>query len=141
MTRAPVTLLLACFMMAGVRAPAGWSEEQTTPAAGGSSRATQALVHANIPPVIEKLGRGIANIAGGWLEIPLTIEQRYRPQDAGTSLAVGAITGLFKGLGRTVVGAYETLTFFLPIPANFAPILPTVAYFDKTSNRQPLLLE
>ena len=141
MTRAPVRLFIACFMMAGVWASAGWSEEQAAPAANIPDRVNQALVRANIPPAIEKLGRGIANIAGGWLEIPLTIEQRYLPQDAGTSLAVGAITGLFKGLGRTVVGAYETLTFFLPVPANFAPILPTLAYFDKAPNRQPLLLE
>ena len=133
--------MLVAVLVVGGWVPAGWSEEQAAPAADIPSRVTQALARANVPPAIEKLGRGVANITGGWLEIPLTIQRRYLPQDAGTSLVVGAITGLFKGLGRTAVGAYETLTFFLPIPADFAPILPTLAYFDKTPNRQPLLLE
>jgi hypothetical protein len=39
------------------------------------------------------------------------------------------------------VGLYEAVTFFLPYPENFAPILPTLPYFEKNKKRRPLPLE
>jgi len=46
-----------------------------------------------------------------------------------------------KGAVRTAVGAYETVTFFLPYPEEFAPILPTLEYYQHSTKRKPLPLE
>ncbi len=89
----------------------------------------------------EKLGRGLSNLFGGWLEVPATIHQRYTLQNTGGSFLAGAAEGLFRGVVRTGVGAYETLTFWLPFPRHFAPILPTLEYFKREPHRPPLPLE
>ena len=95
----------------------------------------------NLHPAFDKLGRGVSNVLGGWLEVPLGIHERYSPSDTAGSLLTGTAIGLFKGTVRTGVGVYETLTFFLPLPENYAPILPTLPYFQKTTKRPPYPLE
>ena len=133
--------IIGAILAVGLWAPAGWSDEPA-PATPSSTDYVDAYVEQpHTWPPLEKLGRGVSNVAGGWLEIPLNIDKRYDLHDTGTSLVVGAITGLFKGVVRTVVGVYETLTFFIPLPRDFAPILPTLEYFQKTPHHAPLLLE
>ena len=95
----------------------------------------------NLHPAFEKLGRGAANLLGGWLEVPLNIHTHMAKSDMAGSFFTGLAHGLFKGVIRTGVGAYETVTFFLPYPENFAPILPTLAYFQQSTRREPLPLE
>lgn len=95
----------------------------------------------NLHPAFEKLGRGLSNTFGGWLEVPYNIDKHYAPGDTGGSFFTGAAHGLFKGLVRTGVGLYETVTFFLPYPEDYAPILPTLEYFKHTPKRKPLPLE
>lgn len=91
----------------------------------------------NVYPAMEKLGRGTSNFIGGWLEIPLNIHKRYRTTDTAGSMFTGAGVGLFKGAVRTLVGVYEAVTFFIPYPEGFAPILPTLEYFNKRSKKPP----
>ncbi len=114
-------------------------------ALAGVARAADAtdrvMLQANLYPALEKLGRGLGNLVGGWLEIPYQIEQRYTRHDTAGSLFTGAGIGLVKGIVRTGVGAYETVTCWLPLPEHFAPILPTLPYFEKAEPRAPLLLE
>ena len=141
MTRASRGLIVT-LLAVGLWVPVGWSDEPAAPTTSGSQdRIEAAMQQSGVSLALEKLGRGVSNVACGWLEIPLTIGKRYAPADAGTSLVVGTITGLIKGIIRTGVGAYEALTFFLPLPENFAPILPTLEYFQRTAKHQPLLLE
>ena len=70
-----------------------------------------------------KFVRGVANLATGWVEIP---KQIYV---VGTSegWVAGALRGPFDGLGmfaaRTIAGAYEILTFPIPVPPNYQPML------------------
>jgi len=122
-------------------APVGWSDQSPPSASAGQDRVEAVMGRAGLPPALEKLGRGLSNVAGGWLEIPLNIGTRYAPDNTAASLFTGTIYGILKGIVRTGVGAYETLTFFLPIPEDFAPILPILPYFQRTTKRQPLLLE
>ena len=133
--------IIAALLAAGGWATLGWCDEPAHPAPGSPDVVDQFIGENHIPPAIEKLGRGVTNVAGGWLEIPLNIGKRYVPADAGTSLVVGAVYGLVKGVFRTGVGVYEAVTFFLPIPENFAPILPTLEYFKRTPKRERLPLE
>ena len=69
-----------------------------------------------------KLGRGVLNLGSGWLEFPLQI-YRTGTRDgwvAGTLL--GPINGFGMFIVRTVGGAYEILTFPLPLPPGYQPM-------------------
>ncbi len=97
-----------------VKTPGTSPELQTSPAPSGWV-------------ILEKLGRGLGNIAFGWVEIPGTIQQQYREHDAPASFFSGLLIGGAKALGRTAVGVYETVTFVLPQQA----ILPPMKYFKR----------
>ena len=133
--------IIGAILAVGLWAPAGWSDEPAPSAPEGQDSVDVAMGRYNFPPALDKLGRGVSNVAGGWLEIPLNIGKWYAPNDAAASIVAGAVYGLIKGVVRTGVGVYETLTFFIPIPRNFAPILPTLEYYQKTPHHTPLLLE
>jgi putative exosortase-associated protein (TIGR04073 family) len=70
-----------------------------------------------------KFVRGVANISTGWLELPKQIH-RIGTQEGWVT---GTWRGPFEGLGmliaRTVAGAYEVLTFLIPVPPRFQPLL------------------
>jgi putative exosortase-associated protein (TIGR04073 family) len=129
---------LVCALTIG--APLAGSQDAPS-ASGRRDRVDELMGRYNLHPAFEKLGRGLSNFLGGWLELPLNIHKRYSKSDAGASWFTGAAYGVFKGAVRTGVGLYETVTFFLPYPENFAPILPTLEYFQKTTKRSPLPLE
>lgn len=70
-----------------------------------------------------KLARGATNFCTGWVELP---KQIYLiTNDRGW--LIGLTRGTFEGLGmlgaRTVAGAYEVLTFFLPVPPHYQPLM------------------
>ena len=135
MTVARWVVILGCVWAAC--APAARAEG--APAGDGQpDRVEEVMGRYNLHPSFAKLGRGLANFTGGWLEIPLNMHRRYSTGDTAGSLFTGAIYGVFKGLVRTSVGAYETLTFFLPYPEEFAPILPTLPYFQRETKQRPL---
>lgn len=72
-----------------------------------------------------KGGRGICNMAFGWAEIffqPAAMaEDGHRWPIAA---AGGGIRGIFKAVERTLIGAYETLTFAVPNPSgDFEPLI------------------
>jgi len=69
---------------------------------------------------IHKIGRGVGNMLTCWIEVPKNLH--LGTQEENPLLGVG--WGLVKGSGlaatRLVVGAYETLTFPIPIPKDYA---------------------
>lgn len=101
----------------------------------------EAISRYNLHPAFEKLGRGLSNTLFGFLEIPLNIHERYSVSDTAGSWLTGAAYGTFKGFVRTGVGLYEVVSFPLPYPEDFAPILPTLDYFRQSPKRRPLPLE
>ncbi len=139
--------LLGALIMMAVGMPAAQAEIQehawsnTPKRTSGSDRVEEAMGRYNLHPAFQKGGRGVANFFGGWLEIPLGMHQRYSKNDTAGSMATGLAYGLFKGAVRTGVGLYEMVTFFLPYPEDYAPILPTLAYYEKTTKRKPYPLE
>jgi len=80
--------------------------------------------------VVRKLGRGLVNVATGWFELPMQL-------GAGMSEAEG-IEGLFFGFGKGLVwallregaGVYETVTFLIPLPADYEPLMTPPTVFD-----------
>ncbi len=77
----------------------------------------------------KKLGRGVCNIATFPLELPSQISKTNI-----TDGPMAALTwGLLKGVGmtglRALVGVYETITFPMPIPEGYEPILADPEFF------------
>lgn len=70
-----------------------------------------------------KLGRGLANIATGWLELPLEIGRKTADKGEIAGIFVAPFTGFFKALGRTLAGVYDVATFIIPLPAGYKPLI------------------
>lgn len=94
-------------------------------------RTEQVMRQYRLHPAFGKLGRGVGNFLGGWLEIPVEIEDHYAPKDPLPTFVTGLAVGAFKGVVRTGVGVYEALTFVIPYPEHYEPVLPPVRYFAK----------
>jgi putative exosortase-associated protein (TIGR04073 family) len=69
-----------------------------------------------------KLARGVANLATGWLEFPKQIYTTCKEEGVFKGLTVGPIKGVGMTLGRTVFGAGEALTFFVAYPGFYDPL-------------------
>jgi len=62
----------------------------------------------------EKLGNGIANAVTGVVEIPKTMIVTGHKKGATYGLTAGFFIGLVHTVGRTVSGAIDIATFFVP---------------------------
>jgi putative exosortase-associated protein (TIGR04073 family) len=79
--------------------------------------------------VLTKFARGLVNSATGWMEL---FKQPYvGGQKEG---AEGAILGIGKGIGwtvgRTLSGVYDVVTFPIPLPENFEPLMKPDYVFE-----------
>ena len=81
----------------------------------------------------EKLGRGLSNALTGWVEVPYNIEQGMKRSNPVGYAFAGLFKGLAVGVGRTAIGVIETATFWLPVPAGYAPIIADSPYFSQKS--------
>ncbi|MBX7246033.1 MAG: exosortase system-associated protein, TIGR04073 family [Candidatus Sumerlaeaceae bacterium] len=70
-----------------------------------------------------KLGRGLANVFTGVVEIPKNISREWRKTDPATGVIVGGVKGVGWAATRMAVGAFETVTFPVPVPANYEPMM------------------
>ena len=69
-----------------------------------------------------KVARGVANVATGWLEIPKQIYITSKEEGAAKGIFVGPIKGIGMTLVRTAAGIGETFTFFLAYPGFYDPL-------------------
>lgn len=72
---------------------------------------------------IRKLGRGLANIFTGVLEVPLNIVSVAEEEGFVAATTYGVVKGLALTFLRTGVGFYETVTFLIPLPFHYEPVL------------------
>ena len=70
-----------------------------------------------------KVGRGLAAMTTGFLEIPGNIVHTTRERGAVWGFSLGFAIGLGKLVPRHLVGVYEFLTAPFEVPAGFEPIL------------------
>ena len=70
-----------------------------------------------------KVGRGLAAMTTGFLEVPGNIVRVTRERGAVWGLSLGFAIGLAKLVPRHFVGVYEFLTAPFAVPAEFPPIL------------------
>ncbi len=81
---------------------------------------------------LDKFGRGFLNIAFGVIEIPKQSVKRAIDTDSG----YGYTSGFFVGIGffvlRELAGVYELVTFPVPLPSGYEPIIdPLLGYSPK----------
>lgn len=85
--------------------------------------ADDVLPHTYAQGATRKLGRGIANVVTGPLEMirtPSLITQR----DGGVAgVTVGLVQGVWASALRELAGVFEMATFFVPIPKGFQPLV------------------
>jgi len=71
----------------------------------------------------KKLGRGVANILTGWVELPKNIYDTSVEDNPLSGLTIGLAKGVGMTIVRTGAGVYETVTFPFPIPEGYVPVL------------------
>ena len=88
--------------------------------------------------VVNKLFRGIANAATGWMEIPKQISITWQESSPGMGASWGLVKGIGYAIARSVGGAYEIVTFPFPIPEGYKPIMqPEYVLSDLPSGGHP----
>jgi putative exosortase-associated protein (TIGR04073 family) len=108
---AGVPVLLAV-LLAGVPATAAQTVEP--------SREESPAIH---ELMATKLLRGVANMLTGWAEFPKQLRDVWTREGWAAGLTRGPIDGLGMLFARTMAGAYETLTFPLPVPPRYQPLV------------------
>ena len=71
----------------------------------------------------KKLGRGLANVLTGWIELPKNIYDTSVEDNPLSGMTIGLAKGVGMTIVRTGAGIYETVTFPFPIPEGYAPVL------------------
>lgn len=72
---------------------------------------------------VRKLGRGLANTLFGIAEIPIQIQYTMETQGSGAAATYGVLKGFGRFFMREGIGIYEILTFPIPYPRYYEPIL------------------
>ena len=85
---------------------------------------------------MHKLKRGVINVV--FSPVSFT-HQLTRDRDVDAFIptwATGVMRGMVFGIGRALAGVYDIVTFPIPVPANYAPILePEYAWDLKAGGR------
>jgi putative exosortase-associated protein (TIGR04073 family) len=71
----------------------------------------------------QKLGRGLAGLLAGWVELPGNIYDESNRHGWVSGATLGFAKGIGMTVARTLVGAYEFITFPIPAPDEYNPIL------------------
>ncbi|MCI5779701.1 MAG: exosortase system-associated protein, TIGR04073 family [Lentisphaeria bacterium] len=65
---------------------------------------------------VQKLGRGVANIAFGVFEIPMKWAEVNNDQGGLAGITYGTLKGVCYTVARVVVGVVDVATFLIPLP-------------------------
>jgi len=72
---------------------------------------------------LRKLGRGFANVLFGVVEIPNQYTKAVSEHGGAAGLTYGIPKGFVRWLGRELVGVYEIVTFPIPAPSGYRPVM------------------
>jgi putative exosortase-associated protein (TIGR04073 family) len=70
-----------------------------------------------------KVGRGLAGMTCGFLEVPGNIVEVTRERGAGWGFTLGFVQGLGMIVVRELVGVYEFVSAPIELPSGFEPII------------------
>ena len=96
-----------------------------------AAHGANAPVVASESPMLHKLYRGVVNAATGFLEIPNQISQTWKLKGPGEGLTLGFAKGIGYAIARSVSGAYDIVTFPIPAPAAYQPIMQPEFVFSE----------
>ncbi len=71
---------------------------------------------------VRKLGRGCANLLFGVIEVPNQVT-KATSDHGGAGIAYGIPKGILRWFGRELVGVYEIVTFPVPVPKGYQPVM------------------
>ncbi|OIO37500.1 MAG: hypothetical protein AUJ75_04130 [Candidatus Omnitrophica bacterium CG1_02_49_10] len=72
---------------------------------------------------VKKLGRGIVNVATGWIELPKNIYETSVEFNPFAGVTLGTAKGVGMTIVRTGAGLFDVVTFPFPIPEGYEPLL------------------
>jgi putative exosortase-associated protein (TIGR04073 family) len=72
---------------------------------------------------LRKFGRGIANVLFGIVEVPNQITKVTSEQGGGAGATYGVGKGFVRWMGREFTGVYDIVTFPIPYPKGYKPIM------------------
>ena len=79
----------------------------------------------------KKLGRGLANMVTGWVELPKNIYDTSVEENVLSGITMGLAKGIGMTIVRTGAGVYEAVTFPFPIPEDYQPVLEPEFVFSE----------
>jgi putative exosortase-associated protein (TIGR04073 family) len=83
---------------------------------------------------IKKLGRGVCNILFCPVELFMQISNVNRCDGPMAGITYGVAKGIVMVLVRGTVGVYETMTFPIPMPSCYRPILTEPEFIFEDMN-------
>ena len=72
---------------------------------------------------VRKLGRGVANLLFGVVEVPNQYTKAQSEQGGASGWTYGLSKGVLRWFSREFVGIYEIVTFPIPAPQGYKPIM------------------
>ena len=72
---------------------------------------------------LRKFGRGLANVLFGIVEVPNQITKVTSEQGGGAGATYGVGKGIYRWFGREFTGLYDIVTFPVPVPKGYKPIM------------------
>jgi putative exosortase-associated protein (TIGR04073 family) len=72
---------------------------------------------------LRKLGRGFANILFGIVEVPNQITKTRSEHSDAAGVTYGVGKGIVRWFGRELTGVYEVVTFPVPLPHGYKPVM------------------
>lgn len=72
---------------------------------------------------LRKLGRGAANLLFGVVEVPNQMTKAGNEHGGAAGYTYGFGKGVVRWIGRELVGVYEIVTFPIPFPKGYKPVM------------------
>ena len=118
-------------MTALVLALCSFGAERQVWAKGSNLSLDNASPQEVVDGMANKIARGVANIATGWLEIPKQIYITCKEEGYAKGLTVGPLKGIGMTLVRTASGVGETATFLIAYPGFYDPFFDPAYVWQK----------
>lgn len=110
-----VALVISVFFL-NICVPAALAESESTPG-----------------KMAHKFGRGLCNVALSWCEIPKNIMNSCEEINPYAGWFIGLVKGICMTVGRVLTGVWDIVTFPLPIPGDYEPVMEPEFVFESLS--------
>jgi len=72
---------------------------------------------------LRKLGRGFSNVLFGIVEMPNQYTKAVSDHGGAAGITYGVPKGFARWIGRELTGVYEIVTFPIPFPRGYKPVM------------------